>query len=283
MGALLEDHHARPGDALRDGLRAGGRDLVVAPAGDERRDVDAPEVAGAVPGAQGADDVELGRAVEREVDLVAVELGGRPLHVLGPLGQPAEVAAVEDVDGLEVRGVVVAALRAQLLQHGRVRLRQVVDEPSRLVGELLDRRRRAGQDEPDDARAAAAREVLDGEPAAPRLPEQVAALLEAERRAHLVDLVHGAIERPQRRVVRLVGGAAPELVVEDHRPVRGHALRERADVVVRGARPAVQRQQGRGVAAAEPLVPDAAAADLDGAGLAHAAPLRRWTAGSMAA
>ena len=248
-----------------------GRELVVAADGDERRRRDAVEVGGAVPVAQAADDVELGRAVHGQVDLVALELVGRPLQRLGPGVEPADVAAVELLHRLAVLGPVVLAAGAELDQGRSRRLGQLLDQPPRLARELGDARRRRGEHEPGDPLRSAAH-VLDREPAAPRLPEQVAAL-EAERVAHLVDLLAGAVERPQRRVVRLVRAAAAELVVDDRRAVGGQALGQRLDVVARRAGAAVQDEQRHAVAVAVPPVPDAPARDVDRAFLAHASSL----------
>ena len=104
--------------------------------------------------------------------------------------------------------------------------------------------------------AAAAGHVLDREPAAPRLAEQVAAV-EPERGAHLVELLDGAVDRPERRVVGLLGAAAAELVVDDHRAVLGQPLGERLHVVRGRARAAVQEQHRHPVARPEAGRPDA--------------------------
>ena len=219
--------------------------------------------------AQRSDHVELRRPVHGQVDLVVVELSRGAEHRLGPDRQPAEVAPVEDVDGREVRGVVVRTPCPQLLQRAAVGLRHGVDQPGRLRHELRRRARRAREDQPHDARASAS-EVLDREPAAPGLPEQVTAL-EPERLADDVELLHRTIDRPERRIVRLLRLAAAELVEHDHRSVRSHPLDERVEVVVAGAGAPVQREQRRRGPLAESLVPDASTGDVDHAGLAHAA------------
>jgi hypothetical protein len=73
--------------------------------------------------------------------------------------------------------------------------------------------------------------------------------LEAERIAHRAQLVHEALDGPERPVVRLVGLAAAELIVE-HDPALVGQLRERQQVVMWRPRPAVQAQERRGLAVA---------------------------------
>ena len=96
-------------------------------------------------------------------------------------------------------------------------LREVLDQPSRLGDELRDARGRTRQHQLFDP-AGSPDHVVDRQPAAPGLPEEVTDV-EAERGAHLVDLLDGAVDRPQRRVVGLVGAPAAELVVDDRRTV----------------------------------------------------------------
>ena len=85
---------------------------------------------------------------------------------------------------------------------------------------------------------------------------------------------HGAVERPQRRVVRLVRAAAAELVVDDGRAVRGHGARRAAR---RSSSPRRGHRAGSAAASRSPppsrAVPDAAARDVDRAFLAHAGSL----------
>ena len=85
--------------------------------------------------------------------------------------------------------------------------------------------------------------VLDREPPAPRLAEQVAAV-EAERRAHLVELLHRPLDRPERRVVGMVGAAAAELVVDDHRAVLRQPLGQGQQVIARRPGPPCRSSTG---------------------------------------
>ena len=67
--------------------------------------------------------------------------------------------------------------------------------------------------------------------------------VQAERLAHLLDLVDEAVELPQRRVVGLVAVVRAELVVVVVLDTRGRQVAvERLEVLVGGARPAVQQQ-----------------------------------------
>ncbi len=240
-----------------------------------------PRSAGAVPLPQPADDVELGRAVHGQVDLVALHLLAREHQGLRPRVEPAQVAVVEDLDGGLVVGVVVFLLRAELDQRRAVRLGQLLDQAAGAGHELGDARRGAREHEPLDA-GRAPRHVLDREPSAPRLAEQVAAP-EPEGRAHLVDLLDRPVDRPQGRVVGAIRAAAAELVVHDHRPVVGEPLGERDHVVAGGARAAVQEQDGRALAGPEPGGPDAPARDLDAPLLGLLDPHRGDITGDIAA
>ena len=189
------------------------------------------------------------------------------------------MAAVEGLLAGAVVGMVVLAARAELDQRRAVRLGKLVDEAAGAGDELRDARGRAGQDEGGDAGGAAGH-VVDREPSAPRLAEQVAAI-EAERGPHLVDLGHEPVDRPERRVVGRVRAAAPELVIDDRRPVLGEALGQREHVVVGGAGAAVQEQNRGGATATQAPVPHAAALDLDISLVCHRFPSLRIPAGIM--
>src|SRR5947208_1535422 len=109
--------------------------------------------------------------------------------------------------------------------------------------------------------------VLHRQHPAPRAPEQVQAV-EAERRADGGELLDEAVDAPERIVVRTVGPAAAELVVEDHRPAVGE-LGELLEVVVREARAAVEAEEGNALpAVVVDDVPHTAAGNVDVA-LAH--------------
>src|SRR5262249_40636645 len=85
--------------------------------------------------------------------------------------------------------------------------------------------------------------ILDAEPAAPAVAEQMHAA-EAERLTHRLDLLDIAADGPQRLVLRLVGVAGAELVVGDH-AIAGLDQRQQrvAQVGAGDARPAVQQEQ----------------------------------------
>jgi hypothetical protein len=125
---------------------------------------------------------------------------------------------------------------------------------SRVLAEVEARTRRSTPVVP--------RHVLDRQPAAPRLAEQVDAV-QSERVADCVDLGHEAVQRPQRRVVGLLGASAAQLVPEDDRAAGGQRLTQGRDVVAAGARSAVEHEQRRRIARSQPPVPDAAARDVE--------------------
>ena len=81
--------------------------------------------------------------------------------------------------------------------------------------------------------------------------------VQAERGAHLRQLLDEPVDCPQRDVVRAVGVPAAELVVEDDLPPVGQRF-QWLQVVMREARPAMQAQQRRAALADRP-VPDPAA------------------------
>jgi hypothetical protein len=154
-----------------------------------------------------------------------------------------------------------------------------LDQAAGAGDELGDARRRAGEDKADDALGAAGH-VVDCEPSAPRLAEEVAAV-EPERGAHLVDLGHKPVDGPERRVVGRVRPAAPELVVDDRRSVLREPFCQRQHVVVRRARPAVQEEHRQRVAVSKAPIPHVAALDLDHAVVRHRIPSGPVSAGIM--
>ena len=84
--------------------------------------------------------------------------------------------------------------------------------------------------------------VLDSEHAAPGVPEEVE-VLEPQRRAHLLDLLPESVDRPEARVVRLVGvGRAELVVVIELDPLLRQEILETLEVLVRRAGPAVEGQ-----------------------------------------
>src|SRR6202042_3964897 len=100
--------------------------------------------------------------------------------------------------------------------------------------------RAAAQGQADQVRAAV-QHVLHRQHAAPGAPEQVQSV-QAESRADLGQFLDKAIDGPQRDIVRPVGVAAAELVVEDHLAAVGQDLQS-LEVVVRESGATVQAQQ----------------------------------------
>ena len=127
------------------------------------------------------------------------------------------MAPVELLLARAIVGVVVLPARAELCQRRPVRLGQVVDQAAGAGDELGDARRRAGEDEADDALGAAGH-VVDCEPPAPRLAEEVARSSPSAARTWSTSVTNRSTVQ-QRRVVGRVRPAAPELVVDDRRSV----------------------------------------------------------------
>ena len=123
------------------------------------------------------------------------------------------MAVVEDGDGGLVLRVVERALGLVPLHH-RHRLRP---EGGAEALQLADQMRHvpAGAGEHQRLqRLQVGQRILDGEPAAPAMAEQMD-LAEAERLPHRLDLLDIAADGPQRLVLGLVGVAGAELVVGD--------------------------------------------------------------------
>jgi hypothetical protein len=85
-------------------------------------------------------------------------------------------------------------------------------------------------------------QILDGEPPALGLPQQVDRL-QVEGPPHGVDLRHTPLQPPEGPVVGLVRFTTAELIIEDDRAVRRQRC-ERRQVVMPGARSAVQGSSG---------------------------------------
>jgi hypothetical protein len=146
-----------------------------------------------------------------------------------------------------------------------------VDHGADLVGQRLlqlfvvarEPRHAAGRvrDDQADERRPPVEDVLEREHPSPRVAEEVERL-ERERVAYGFELVHEPLDAPQRRFVGPVGTPAAELVVEDDLPLVGQ-LRERLDVVVAEAGPAVQAEQRDTASVAGDPVPDAPAGHVD--------------------
>jgi hypothetical protein len=115
------------------------------------------------------------------------------------------------------------------------------------------RRRRRVEDEAYKSRGTSQR-VLDREHRAPGGPEEVDPV-EAERLPDRPKLVHEELDRPEVRIVGPVGVATPELVVDDEPPALLDEPLERLEVVVRGARAAVETDQGNPALRPEVAVP----------------------------
>ncbi len=112
-----------------------------------------------------------------------------------------------------------------------------------LLGRPLIRacERRAEGEADDPLRAG--EHVLEREHAAPGCAEEMDPV-EAQLRAHRVDLFTEDVHRPL-DVLRSVRAATADLVVDDDRPLRRESL-ERTEVVMGGARAAVQGEERRG-------------------------------------
>ena len=82
--------------------------------------------------------------------------------------------------------------------------------------------------------------VLDSQPAAPGLTEQVDRV-ETERGPYFIDLANEAVQLPESDIIRAVRLAAAELIVE-HDGSRVGEFPEGLEVVVSGARSAMQHQ-----------------------------------------
>jgi len=129
------------------------------------------------------------------------------------------------------------------------------------AGDELSRAcRGAGQHDSLHA-AGLAQQVFDGEPTAPRVSVQVEPA-QVERAPDRPDFGDEPVDCPQRWIVGLVRAATAELVVEDDRPVGGEVA-EWFEIVVPGARSAVQYQQRRTPPTTDDVDPDATAGDLD--------------------
>ena len=117
---------------------------------------------------------------------------------------------------------------------------------------LLDETRHVGRgvgDRQAGERRAPVDRVLHAEHAAPRVAEHVVTL-EAEGAAHGVDLLDGALERPERLVLDALGAPAAELVPVDHLAAVGQVV-ERREVVVAKPGAAVDGQERKARALAE--------------------------------
>ena len=119
-------------------------------------------------------------------------------------------------------------------------------EAVRLGHEVRERGRGVGEDQrPQPGRVR--ERVLLPEEAAPGGAEHVVAACDAQRADQVVQLADEQIHRPEvgasLRIVRRA--TVPDLVVEDDRSAVGE-IRQRQQVVVGGARPAVQDDERRG-------------------------------------
>ena len=179
------------------------------------------------------------------------------------------MAFVERLERGDEIGVVVFAGGLVMANRLADRVGHLADQAPRLVDELRDARRGAGEHQTDDA-LGRAQHVFDGEPAAPGLAEDMDPV-QAECGANGIDLANEALDAPERRIVGLVRSPATQLVIEDHRAPLGQAG-ERFEIVVAGPGPAVQQKQ-RHAALADAPVPDPVAVDVDPAFFVlHAAP-----------
>ncbi len=247
MARSGEHVRAGAGDVRDEGLPRLGGGLVELAGDDERRNGDLGQAVDDRPVTARPDDVELVRAVHREVDrgvgehlLLAVD------EVLRHRRDAAHVTLVEDARGLGVLGVVEGA-------GGLV----PVEGLAGIVGEFGAQSRRSREPEGHGCRGVADLEApqprglthgdLGAEHATPRLTEHVV-FVEAEGLAQVVELVDEELGHPLRGrgvgVVRAL--AAPDLVVVHHgAPGQIGEGVEVRDVVVRHPRAAVQHEQGR--------------------------------------
>ena len=213
---------------------------VVAAAHDERRDVELVQAIADVPPFQCPGGRPFVRALHRAVDVDG--FAGRHRLELGAwTGAAVEVALEVDIHCLFVFRVVVGAgplVAVEDLDHlGRKRR---AEAQLLLVPECEVRKRRAERQADDALRAG--EDVLLRKHPAPRRAEEVGAP-EPELLAHRVDLLAEDGDVPL-DVLRPVGVAAADLVVENDRPFTGELL-ERREVVVRRAGAAVQGEQRR--------------------------------------
>jgi len=96
---------------------------------------------------------------------------------------------------------------------------------------------------------------------------------------HGVKLLARAVDRPERRVVRVVRATAAELVVDDNRPTRGHALGEWFEVVRCRARTAVLDKQWQFGPLTQAAVANAPSRSLDhSSSFFHSPSNARWSA-----
>ena len=103
--------------------------------------------------------------------------------------------------------------------------------------------------------------VIGRQHAAPRVAVEIE-FVQPEVGAQRLELVDEAVGAPERRIIRLVGRAATELVVEDDAPIRARQALQRLQIETAATRPAVQEHE-RSVAVAEDPVADGSALDLD--------------------
>ena len=89
--------------------------------------------------------------------------------------------------------------------------------------------------------------------------------VEAERLPHRPHLVHEQLDRPQVGVVRPVGAAAAELVVDHDSPSALGELLQGLEVMVRGAGPAVEAEERDSAFGADVAVPRLETAERDAA------------------
>ena len=169
------------------------------------------------------------------------------------------MAVVQDGDRGLVFGMVQGAFGLVLLHHGLGLGPECCAQPVQLAHQM--RHVTAGVLEDDGLQVLGPGDaVLDAEPAAPGLAEQMH-LAEPQGLADRIELPGVALDRPERGVVRAVGGAAAELVVgDDAIAVVGEAGMRLAQVVAGQPRPAIDAEHRLG-AAAEAVGDDPVAVD----------------------
>ena len=171
------------------------------------------------------------------------------------------MAVVQERDRGLVLGVIERALGLVALHHGDRLGTQGAAQALELGGEMRDVGDRVGEDQ-GAQRFGVGERVLDGEPAAPGMAEQMHPA-EAQRPADGLGLRDVAADGPQGWVGRAVRGAGAELVEGHHaEAVLGQAGMSLAQVVAGQAGAAIEAEE-RLVAPAELVGDDRVAVDPD--------------------